>query len=613
MNQAPESTANQADLARAYGLLREGKFVQAEALCREILGQAPRSASALHILGLVRKDAGDTADGERLLAQSIELEPRNAEFRANLANLLRRLGRLKDAARGYRDALGLNPGHRPARFGLARTLNDLGEHAAAEQECRTLIALNGSDPEAWTSLAISLRDLNRLGEAEAAYRQAITLNPGYGNAHHNLGSLLAHMERAEEALAALDRAHDLGVTGFELAFNRGRALTQLYRVEEAEKAFAEAVALNPRHAEAQLNLAQLRFMREDPFFARDLAAAASTSRDDPAAQLRYGIVLWRAGDLKSAEGVYRDLLARHGPNPDVRSALAHVLQEAGRLDEAEFEAMEAATAKPQDSKVVEALVVILLSRGRPKDALPFIRKQREQYPDDQGWLAYEATAARLLGDSAYRELYDYSRLVRTYDLEAPRGWTSMAELNAALLEALTARHKFASHPFDQSLRNGSQTVGNLVTDPDPAIQAVLAAFQAPIDDYRQAMGTNPAHPLSARNRGVTRFSGAWSVQLRREGFHVNHFHSQGWISSAYYVSVPKEVEDASKMSGWIKFGETRFPVPGATPEVFMPPRAGRLVLFPSYMWHGTNPIHGTEARTAIAFDAVPVRDRESSP
>jgi hypothetical protein len=29
------------------------------------------------------------------------------------------------------------------------------------------------------------------------------------------------------------------------------------------------------------------------------------------------------------------------------------------------------------------------------------------------------------------------------------------------------------------------------------------------------------------------------------------------------------------------------------------------VLFPSYMWHGTNAIHGADPRTTIAFDALP--------
>jgi Flp pilus assembly protein TadD len=607
MNQASESAANQTHLARAYGLLREGRFAQAEALCRQVLGQAPRHAGALHILGLIRKDAGDMGEGERLLAQSIALDPGNADFRANLANLLKRLGRLKEAEGSYRDALGLNAGHRQARFGLLRTLNELGRHAEAEKECRVLLSVQPNDAEAWTALAMTLRDQNRLAEAETAYQQAINVSPDYGHAHHNLGSLYALMERAEEALASLERAEKLGVKGFELAFNRGRAFTQLYRLDDAEQAFAEAVRLNPRHAGAQMNLARLRFMREDPFFARDAAAAAAANPDDTSTQLLHGIVLWRAGDVRGAERVYRDLLARKGPDPDVRLALAQVLQEAGRLEEAEVEAMEVATARPQDSKVLECLVVILLSRGRARDAMPFIRAQRSLHPDDQGWLAYEATAARLSGDPLYRELYDYSRLVRTYEIEAPRGWSSVAELNAALLNSLNARHPFAIHPLDQSLRNGSQTARSLLTDPDPAIQAALQAFQGPIEDYRRSMGTNPAHPLSARNRGVVSYSGAWSVQLRREGYHVNHFHPQGWISSAYYVAVPKEVEDVSQMSGWIKFGETRYPTPGATPEVFVPPLAGRLVLFPSYMWHGTNPIHGSETRTTIAFDAVPVR------
>jgi Flp pilus assembly protein TadD len=600
--------AGENSLDRAYALLRAGQLIEAEALCRHFLERWPRDASATHLLGLIRKDAGDSAAGERLLAESIELDPLSADFRANLAHLLRRLGRAHEAEHLYRDALALEPRHRPARFGLARTLCDLRRFAAAEAECRTLITANSSDAQAWTGLAMALRDQNRLAEAEAAYLQAITVDPYHAAAHHNLGSLLSRMERAEEALAALARAQSLGIKGFELAFNRGRALTQLYRMDEAEQSLAEAVSLEPTHIDAQLNLARLRHMRQDPDFARDIVAAAAASRDNTALQLLHANVLWRAGALSGAESVCRDLLARRGPDPDVRVQLARVLQESGRLQEAELEALEAATAKPEDATIVETLVAILLSRGRPEDALPFIATQRSRDPDDQGWIAYEATTARLLDPPRYRELCNYSHLVRTFELEPPAGWNSMAELNAAVLEALNARHRFATHPLDQSVRNGSQTARSLLTDPDPAIRALMQAFAVPIHSYRQLTGTSSAHPLSARNRGAVQFSGAWSVQLRREGYHVNHFHPQGWISSAYYVSVPDEVNDLDLMSGWIKFGEPRFAVPGVAPEVFVKPHPGRLVLFPSYLWHGTNPIHGSEPRTAIAFDVVPGRD-----
>jgi hypothetical protein len=184
----------------------------------------------------------------------------------------------------------------------------------------------------------------------------------------------------------------------------------------------------------------------------------------------------------------------------------------------------------------------------------------------------------------------------------------MAELNAALVEALGARHRFSTHPLDQSLRHGSQTTRNLVADPDPAIRAVLAAFEEPIRMYLQELGRDAGHPLSARNRGSGVVAAGWSVQLRRGGFHVNHFHNQGWISSAYYVAVPDEVDDAALRSGWLKFGEPRFATPGAPAEHYVRPSAGMLVLFPSYMWHGTNAINGPQVRTTIAFDAVPARE-----
>ena len=110
--------------------------------------------------------------------------------------------------------------------------------------------------------------------------------------------------------------------------------------------------------------------------------------------------------------------------------------------------------------------------------------------------------------------------------------------------------------------------------------------------------------MTQRNQGKLRMTGCWSVRLGRDGYHVNHVHPEGWISSAYYAAVPAEVSDTDRKSGWIKFGEPRFPVPGATAEKYVQPEAGSLVLFPSYMWHGTTPITGDESRMTCAFDAV---------
>ena len=73
------------------------------------------------------------------------------------------------------------------------------------------------------------------------------------------------------------------------------------------------------------------------------------------------------------------------------------------------------------------------------------------------------------------------------------------------------------------------------------------------------------------------------------------------------MAVPEAVRDETARQGWIKFGEPAFDVVLNNPvRRAIQPAPGRLVLFPSYTWHGTVPFHDKAARTTIAFDVVPV-------
>jgi tetratricopeptide (TPR) repeat protein len=592
-------------LNQATASFSRGELARAESMCRTVLAAAPNNAAALHLLGLVRARGGDRQGGEELLRRSVEIDPADTRLRLNFATFLRRAGRLEEAERVYRRVLQLAPGERSARHGLVLTLDGLGRAREAEIQCRTLVDSDRANPDGWAALGFLLANQNRLLEAEGAYRQALALNPANAPLHRRLGSLLAQLERSEEALALLMRAQALGVRGFELELARGRALGQLGRLEEAERSFAAAVQLRPRHGDAQLYLARVRQALGDPDFSRSLAAAVLEARGDLNLQEALAVLLLNAGRGDVAEGLLREELKRAGPVPRLRYVLSRVMREGERLAEAETEALEAAAALPDEAGVVENLVSILLSRGRPTEALAFIRAQRARMPAAQGWIAYEAVAARLLGQPLYGELYDYQRLVRCFELQPPFGFASMAELNAALLPVLTARYRANTYPLGESLRNGRVTTRNLVMDPDPVIRALLRAFDEPLRAYLGALGRDAGHPLSARNQGAVQIASAWSVQLSRGGFHVNHFHNSGWLSSAYYVQVPEEAADTELKSGWLRLGEPRFPTPGAGVGCVVQPHAGQLVLFPSYMWHGTSPILGSQPRTAVSFDAVP--------
>ena len=113
------------------------------------------------------------------------------------------------------------------------------------------------------------------------------------------------------------------------------------------------------------------------------------------------------------------------------------------------------------------------------------------------------------------------------------------------------------------------------------------------------------HPVLSQPRGPFRFTGSWSVRLTDSGFHVNHIHNQGWISSALYVALPDSIGDEASQDGWLALGEPPaefgFDLP---PIKLVEPKPGRLALFPSIMWHGTRPFAAGE-RLTVAFDVAP--------
>jgi len=167
-------------------------------------------------------------------------------------------------------------------------------------------------------------------------------------------------------------------------------------------------------------------------------------------------------------------------------------------------------------------------------------------------------------------------------------------------------HISGVHPIGQSLRRGSQVELDFERPTNAALRAFPQAIERPIREYINAIGKGD-DPLRRRNLGAFRVRGGWSVRLRPNGFHVNHYHPEGWLSSACYIDLPSRI-DRPGGEGWLQFGEPGFPTrPPLPAEYFLRPEPGLLALFPSYMWHGTVPFSGSaeEARLSIAFDVLP--------
>jgi len=242
----------------------------------------------------------------------------------------------------------------------------------------------------------------------------------------------------------------------------------------------------------------------------------------------------------------------------------------------------------------------LLRVGAIDQALPLID---QEIASDRAWLIwpYAATAWRLSGDDRWRWLEGDPRLVQVFDLTS--GIVPVSEL----AEALNGLHRSGGEYIDQSVRGGTQTDGPLLSRIDPVIRRLRKAIVGAVESYIARLPEpDPRHPLLAprRDRRI-RFSGSWSVKLRAGGRHANHVHPQGWISSALYVSLPAEMDSAPSNAGWLTLGQPSDELGiAALPWREIQPKVGQLVLFPSWLWHGTVPF-GEGERLTVAFDVRP--------
>ena len=459
----------------------------------------------------------------------------------------------------------------------------------------------------WSMLGLARLNSGSRSAAADALVRAANLDAEGGRAWLNAAAVLDQEGRVAEARDAVGRAVALGFAPPEAHFLLGRSLMGLGDFPAAEAAFAAAIAARPAFADAHRELAQLVWMRTADLgqATQRLDAAIADHPAEPALRAERTRLLNAAGNESEARAEAGRLLQRVAPGPSRRLFEAHDANLSGDYARAADAAREAVASGAERGQALEALATAQLGLGDGRGMLATADDWLRAAPLNQLAIAYRATALRLLDDRAGDAFRDYDALVRPFDIDVPEGWTSLDAYLADLAAALAPLHPFAAHPLGQSARHGSQTMQSLVQSEDRVIQAFFRAVDGPIRRYTAELGAGP-DPLRARNRGAYLIKGCWSVWLKPGGFHVDHVHPQGWISSACYVATPAAAADATRKEGWIRFGQPPIQPPGGLPaEHFVQPRPGRLVLFPAWMWHGTVPITSDERRLTVAFDVLP--------
>lgn len=455
--------------------------------------------------------------------------------------------------------------------------------------------------------ATILKALRRHEEALAFNEQATRRFASSGVAWHNLASTLGDLGRGEASRAAAQEAFRRGLDAAETWSVYARALLAVGDLDAAEEAYKESLRRKRADVDVSTEYANIVWMRRGDMATAQGVLDGAFRAGGPAGLLLIAKarLYEAAGDPGAAANLLAQGVEQFPGDIALLMAAAQAAVETGAMGAAQRFVGMALSQAPDRPEALNQATIVHLAAGRPEEALASARKGLSIDPDNQSLWGWAATAARAAGDPLYGEVYDYGTMVRAYEIEAPEGWSSLEAYLADLAAVLDRMHHYSQHPFHQSLRHGSQTTQALKGSEEPALRAFFKAIDKPIREQMAHLGPGP-DALRRRNSGDYQIDGAWSVSLRPGGFHKDHFHPQGWLSSAFYVQTPDQALDTEDRQGWIRFGQPPIPVDPALPAAhYVRPQPGRLVLFPSYMWHGTEPFTTNEKRMTIAFDVVP--------
>ena len=195
----------------------------ARAACQDLLRTNPDDAGALHVLGIIAHDSGDTSSARALLeraAQSRHALPLHVLSFAELC--------LKD--------------------------EDLPAAIAA---VRRALALDGTVALAWWSLGGMLLDARQFEEARDAYQQAVQLDANFWQARSGLASALCRLGRVPEAIAASETLLREQPTNAAAHDDFAKLLQDIGQFERALSVADAAAALEPGGIDFHLRAADI--------------------------------------------------------------------------------------------------------------------------------------------------------------------------------------------------------------------------------------------------------------------------------------------------------------------------------------------------------------------
>lgn len=317
-------------LQQAINLIDSGKIDNAEALCRESLSSNPDEINLLGLLGAILIEKGESAEAERCLLRTIELEPAFPKPYEDLGVLYLAQNEPDKAARFLEKAAELGEDPRPATHLLATAnkFRQSGDQARAQQICNDVLERDPGNVVALRLSAIVATEAENFGLAENYLRRVVQLSPAQRGAlldlarflgergryaesidtlnealqlagdspeiHLQIGDMLAATGRSEDSLQAYERCLEQRPNEPAALVGRGHMLRIAGRRDAAEQSYRQAIQVAPDMGQARWNLASLHGFSATDDEIKELQTWLDSGEISPESEVGFRFALARA-------------------------------------------------------------------------------------------------------------------------------------------------------------------------------------------------------------------------------------------------------------------------------------------------------------------------------
>lgn len=417
------------NLAKTY--LRLGQPVKALAALEPIIAaKASNNAEALSIAGEAQLQLGDARTAEALFVRAAKLSPEDPKLRTALALMTLSRG---DAGAAFSQLEAISAENPDSATDMAIMSARLKrkEYDAALKALDTMAKKqpkSATVPELRGTVHTARRDYVA---ARAAFEEALALEPTRFSAVFNLASIDVMEGKPEQARQRLDKVISTDPRNhFARMALADLQLRQNLPLATVRETLADGIKAAPTEAAPRLQLIELLLQKKQFKDALAVAQEALASLpNDPGVLDAMGRAQMLAGDTQQAISTFRKLAAVDNRSARPQLRIADLMKATGNREGAVAALRRALELEPNNDVAQARLMDMLITDGKPKDALELARSMQQRTPT--------AASGYLLEGAIHRRVKALDAAIEAYRNGIAKAATK-SDLAIALHKALLA-------------------------------------------------------------------------------------------------------------------------------------------------------------------------------